>query len=49
MAGNFLVGDFGRFGEIEVIQLAIDDNSNPFLARFCSQVENWGASSSPNL
>jgi hypothetical protein len=48
-AGNFLGGDFARFGDFEVIQLATDNNSDPFFARFCSQMENCGASSSPNL
>jgi hypothetical protein len=41
-AGNFLSGDFARFGDFEVIQLATDNNSDPFFARFCSQMGKLG-------
>ena len=42
VTGNFLVGDFARFGDFEVIPLATEKNSDPFFARFCSQMEFRG-------
>jgi hypothetical protein len=42
VTGFFLVGDFARFGDFEVILLATEKNSDPFFARFCSQMEFRG-------